>query len=138
MSQLRNFIFKNRLANLVIEMSRWYLFPPSIASFSQTFPKFNHPLELFVKSDVKSGSTSFRCSWFPRRGSSVGRTPRHAVLLFLYKLQHVTRARGKERPPVKRPFSLLPPPGVRALSLSFLSLFLSLFLFRFYPLAANR
>ena len=94
----------------------------SIASLSQTFPKFNHPFQLFAKSDVKSGSTSFRCRWFPRRGSPVARTPHHAVLLFLYKPQHVTRTRGKERSPVKRPFSLLPLPGAQALSLFSLSL----------------
>lgn len=67
--------------HLVIEISRWYLYHLRSPAFPRHFPKFNHPLELFAK----SGSTSFRRRWFPRRGSPVGRTPYHSVL-FLYKL----------------------------------------------------
>lgn len=68
--------------HLIIEISRWYLYHLRSPTFPRHFPKFNHPLELFAK----SGSTSFRCRWFPQRGSPVRRTPYRSILLFLYKL----------------------------------------------------
>lgn len=113
--------------HLVIEISRWYLYHLRSPAFPRYSPKFNHPLQLFAK----SGSTSFRCRWFSDEGRRLG--GRHITPSFSFSTSYNTWREhvGKRDRAAKRPFSLLPPPGARALSLS-------LFLFRFYPLAANR